>query len=143
MVRADGAALPPLVEKSRQLREEFESRHAVWAAELPPGELKNLMVEQAYQPGIAFLDLRDKEFIPALLGGNRAAAEAILPRLGALYARHRAAIDQVVVLANARNVEDEKAAAAIIAGNHAFLASLGAGIKVIKAVATTSNFFVL
>jgi len=134
MMRADGAALPALVSKSRQLREEFETRHKVWAEELLPGELKTLMVEGAYQPGIAFLDLRDKEFIPALQGGNRAAAEAMLPRLGAFYEKHRAAIDQVVVLANARNAEDEKAAAAIIAGNYWLQGSLGGGIVLVVAL---------
>ncbi len=131
MARADGASLPALYEKSRQLREDFETRHQVWAKELPAGELKDLMVEEAYRPGIAFLDLRDREFIPALKAGNRSGAEALLPKLAELYAKHRAVIDRVVVLANARNTEDEAGAAAIIQSNYWLLGGLGSAIALV------------
>jgi len=134
MLRAEPAALPALYEKSGQLRQDFETRHQVWLKELPPGTLKSLMVEDAYRPGIAFLDLRDKEFIPALRAGNRAAAENLLPRLAADYARHRAVIDEVVSMANQRIADDEKDAAAIIGGNYLLLGSLDLGIALFVAI---------
>jgi methyl-accepting chemotaxis protein len=131
MLRAEPAALPPLFEKSAQLRQDFATRHQVWIDELPAGTIKTLMVEDAYKPGIAFLDLRDQAFIPALRAGNRAAAEKLLPQLAALYAEHRAVIDQVVNLANQRIADDEKDAAAIIRGNYLLLGSLGLGIALL------------
>ncbi len=131
MLRADPAALPPMVDKSKKLREEFQLRHQVWVQELPPGELKTLMVEDAYQPGIAFLDLRDQRFIPALQAGDRAGAEALLPQLAEQYARHRAVIDRVVELANARNGEDEQEAARIIRDNYLLLGGLGLGLTLL------------
>ena len=131
MLRAEPAALPALFEKSTQLRQDFDTRHQVWVNELPAGTIKTLMVEDAYKPGVAFLDLRDQAFIPALRAGNRAAAENLLPRLAALYAEHRAVIDQVVTLANQRIADDEKNAAEIISGNYFLLGSLGLGIALI------------
>jgi methyl-accepting chemotaxis protein len=134
MTRAQPAELPALIDKSKQLRDDFETRHRVWVAELPEGKLRTLMVEDAYKPGIAFLNLRDQEFIPALQAGNQGAVEALLPRLGELYAQHRKVVDEVVVLANERNADDEKNAAAIIADNYLLLASLGGGIALLVAL---------
>ncbi|MCB4358531.1 methyl-accepting chemotaxis protein [Quatrionicoccus australiensis] len=131
MLRAEPAALPALFEKSAQLRQDFDTRHLVWVNELPAGTIKTLMVEDAYKPGVAFLDLRDQAFIPALRAGNRAAAENLLPRLAALYAEHRAVIDQVVTLANQRIADDERNAAEIISGNYFLLGGLGLGIALI------------
>jgi len=131
MLRAEPAALPALFEKSAQLRQDFETRHQVWVDELPAGPIKTLMVEDSYKPGIAFLDLRDKAFIPALRAGNRAAAENLLPKLAALYAEHRTVIDQVVTLANQRIADDEKDAAAIISSNYLLLGGIGLGIALI------------
>lgn len=86
MMRAEPSALPALFEKSVQLRRDFETRHQVWVNDLESGPMKTLMVEDAYRPGIAFLDRRDQAFIPALQAGDRAAAERLLPELAALYA---------------------------------------------------------
>jgi PAS domain S-box-containing protein len=134
MTRAEPAALPSLIEQSNKLRGEFEDRHKFWLADLPDGKLKTLMVNDAYLPGMAFLDLRDKEFIPALQAGNRAAAEALLPQLAERYARHRAVIDEVVKLANERIAVDEKNAAAIINDNYLLMTSLSATISLLVAL---------
>ncbi|MFZ2269694.1 MAG: PAS domain-containing methyl-accepting chemotaxis protein [Azonexus sp.] len=128
MARAQPAALPPLIERSHALRSEFESRHQFWQGELPAGQLKSLIIEDAYRPGQAFLELLEKSYIPALQAGNRAGAEAILPQLAERYAQHRSVIDQVVKLANERNAEDEKNAAAIIGNNYLMMAGIGLAI---------------
>lgn len=128
MLRAEPAALPAMLEKSAQLRQDFETRHAVWVKELPEGKLKTLMVEDAYKPGMAFLDLRDNAFIPAIRAGNRGAAEAVLPNLMALYGQHRMVIDEVVVMSNQRIADDEKDASEIIDDNYRLLGGLGLGI---------------
>ncbi len=134
MLRAEPAALPPLVEKSKKLREEFEDRHKFWLADLADGKLKTLMVDDAYRPGMAFLDLRDKSYIPALQAGDKAAAEALLPQLAAPYGQHRAVIDEVVKLANDRIADDEKNAAEIINSNYLMMSLCGAAITVFIAL---------
>ncbi len=118
MNRADASALSGLIERSQRLRREFETRHQFWVEQLPSGELKTQMVEAAYRPALAFLELRDGQFIPALQAGQRAAAEALLPQLAAFYAEHRSAIDRTVELANARNAQDEAEATQVIAATY-------------------------
>lgn len=137
MLRAEPAALPALFEKSAQLRQDFDVRHQVWVKDLEPGVMKTLMVEDAYRPGVAFLERRDQAFIPALKAGDREAAERLLPELAALYAEHRAVIDQVVVMANARIAEDEKQAAAIIEENYLLLGGLGLAIVLLVSLLGT------
>jgi PAS domain S-box-containing protein len=128
MANADASALPALVERSRKLREEYEQRHQFWMSNLPDGKLKTLMVEDAYQPGLAFLELRDQRFIPALLAGDHGAAQELLPLMAKKYAEHRAVIDEVVELANARNSADERSAAEMIADKKRLLVLLFLGI---------------
>jgi len=134
MSRAQPPALPALIERSRALHQEFETRHRFWQGELPAGRLKQAIIEDAYQPGLAFLDLLEKNYIPALQAGNRTAAEALLPQLAERYAQHRAAIDEVVRLANARNIEDEKNASSIIADNYLMTAGIGLAIALFVAL---------
>lgn len=128
MANADAAALPALVERSRKLREEYEQRHQFWASDLPEGKLKTLMVADAYQPGLAFLDLRDQRLIPALQAGDRNAVQEVLPLMAEKYAEHRAVIDKVVELANERNSADERFAAVMIADKVLLLTLLILGI---------------
>jgi PAS domain S-box-containing protein len=135
MLNADGAELQALAASSKQLRADFEDRHQFWVKELPEGNLKTLMVIDAYEAGNQFLELRDQRFIPALLAGNRHAAEEVLEPMKKKYAEHRALIDKVVVLANERNSADEKDAAAVIAKKSFMLMVLAlAGMIVVVAL---------
>jgi methyl-accepting chemotaxis protein len=134
MMNSEESALPAMVEKSRALREDYESRHQFWMKDLPEGQLKTLMVSGTYTPGEEFLDLRDKRFIPALLAGNRRAAEEALSMMAKKYAEHRAMIDKVVVLANQRNSDDEKDAAEVIGSKMRMLGTLAAAMLVAMAV---------
>ena len=101
MLIVEGSELPVLVEKSRKLREEFEARHAFWENNLPAGALKTTIVQNAWESGIEFLNLRDQQYIPALLANKREVALAVFPSMRAKYIAHRQQIDAVVELANA------------------------------------------
>ena len=114
MLIADVSELPLLVEKSRKLREEFEVRHDFWAKNLQEGKLRTTMVQYAWDSGNEFLNLRDKQFIPALLANNREAAQAVFPSMQAKYIVHRQHIDAVVVMANAEYVTLQNEAAQVI-----------------------------
>jgi PAS domain S-box-containing protein len=104
MTVAPTAQLPALIEKSHALRKDYEARHQYWLKQLPAGKLKSSIVEGAWKPGLAFLDLRDSQFIPAIQSGNRDAALALLPELKARYAEHRVRIDETV---NQANIESQ------------------------------------
>ncbi|WP_018151352.1 methyl-accepting chemotaxis protein [Leeia oryzae] len=115
----------PLIEKSRALRKDYEAREEYWRQALQEGGLKAAFVVDAYQSGKAFLDVRDQVYIPALQRGDLPLAQATLPRLRALYLQHRARIDQVVQLANARVAADEKNARDVIYSRTILLGIVG------------------
>lgn len=111
----DQAALKDLLDKSRSLRVDYEKRHEYWLKNLESGSLKDELVVKSYQPGIKFLDVLDKEIIPAVLNGNhQAARDKINTVLKPLYDEHRKAIDNVVSEAGKRLQDEEIGAAALI-----------------------------
>ncbi len=125
MLVADHAELAGLVEKSRQLREVFESRHRYWQDNMPEGRLKTLVVEQVWNSGRKFLDLRDRQFIPALLSGNRDQALAALPAMKVRYGEHRRAIDEAVAIAGEEYQALRSAALQTVADGYQILIGLG------------------
>lgn len=93
-------ALGQLVERGTQLRAEFQARNQYWSKTLSDGTMKQALVNDAYLAGIAFLDLRDREFVPAVLGGDLARARVLAAGvMSQRYGEHRRAIDQVVAAA--------------------------------------------
>ena len=134
MLVANPSELPKLVQKSRQLRNEFEDRHQFWADNLPAGKLKTAMVENAWNPGMAFLNLRDRKFIPALLVGNREEALAVLPIMKASYISHRQNIDEVVRLASEEYASLQNAALQVISTDNLRLISISLVTVIIIAV---------
>ncbi len=96
----DPSALAELEQRGVQLRADYLDRHAFWDQTLPPGALRQALLTDSYQPGLAFLDLRDRKFIPLLHEGRQdEARNLVLGQMSDLYRQHRAAIDQVVTLA--------------------------------------------
>lgn len=112
----DRSKLDGLIRKSARLRKEYESRQQHWKTALAPGPLRDEMVVRSYEPGMRFLDLRDREFIPAIEKGDQKTAQALAQgELKRAYEEHRHAIDEVVVMANKKAVGQEKKARSIIA----------------------------
>jgi methyl-accepting chemotaxis protein len=112
----DKKVLDDLARRSAALRLEYEDRHVHWTKSLAPGELREAMVVSSYAPAMRFLDMRDKQFIPAILSDNHEKAiELAQGELKRLYQEHRSFIDKVVVMANGKTVADEKRAQATIA----------------------------
>ncbi|WP_275451048.1 methyl-accepting chemotaxis protein, partial [Ferriphaselus sp. R-1] len=131
LANADARSMPALVAKSKQLREDYEVRHKYWADNLADGAIRELMLVTSYEPGKAFLDLRDQQFIPALLRGDRQAAANLLPQLEQHYLAHRQAIDALVVKVNEKTAQDESAVAAVIQGRTGWLLALMLGSAVV------------
>lgn len=123
----DPAQIQKLAARSRALREDYEKRHQFWLETLPPSELKEWLTVRAFQPAMAFLEARDKEFLPALLKGDRQTATRLLTRiLQPAYAEHRAAIDKVAELAAAHSAFQERWATDLLRARLRNLVALGA-----------------
>ncbi len=124
----DKQKLSALIEKSKSLRSDFESRHDFWVKDLPDGKIKSTMMLDAYNPGMEFLNKRDKEFIPMLLAGERAGAQKLAHGfLKEKYEQHRAAVDEIVSLSNDKYKVDEDAASAILKSRTTLMGGLGVG----------------
>jgi two-component system sensor histidine kinase/response regulator len=98
-----------LIDRLKQLQQEYEARHKVWEqAQLKPELAARL--RQANEPAQAFFDQVNREFLPALFLNDRSKDERVLAELTHLYELHRTAINQVVLEAT-RNADENKASA--------------------------------
>ncbi|KAF4516343.1 hypothetical protein B566_EDAN000585 [Ephemera danica] len=111
----DREAVAQLIDRGKQLRNEYEVRHQHWSKTLAEGKLKQVLVVDSYASGIAFLNMRDREYVPAILAGDFAKARVLAAgALSARYQEHRAAIDQVVTAAVPWQHQQEERASAIV-----------------------------
>jgi methyl-accepting chemotaxis protein len=95
------AELNKLIDKYHALKEEYMTRQSYWLAHLAEGRMKRGITESTRKPAEAFFSVLEKELIPALLKGDKAAANHTLAeKLAAHYAEHREAIGTLVDLTN-------------------------------------------
>ncbi len=121
----DRKELGALVRRSAKLRKEYETRHRYWDKTLAPGELREDMVIRSFRPAKRFLDLRDQQFIPAVLAGDhKKAVELAQGELKRSYEEHRHFIDKVVTLATEKTNVDEKTAQSTVAVRSAIQVAL-------------------
>lgn len=123
---SDPAEVEALVSRSHALRKEYEQRHEFWLNDLPEGVIKAAMVVDSYEPAARFYSIRDAEFLPAVLAGDRDKARAVASGpLREHFQEHRKAIDRVVEMATQRNAAEEKEAMAVIHRSTIGLVALG------------------
>jgi len=122
----DRRRLDDLIQQGQQLRAAFEGRHQHWTRALPPGPLRQSLLQSAYAPGAEFLRVRDDQFIPAVRRGDAEAARQILDTLlKPLYEQHRKAVLEVVQLARQATEREERDALAIAQRRTALLPVVG------------------
>ena len=131
MLDADASRLPPLVDKARALAKDFEERSEYWRKELPDGEVKDLIATRNHKAGQDFLDIQEKQLIPALLRRDKAAADSLLPKLEQKFAEHRALVDELVKQVTRQAEAQEKQAAELISFKSTLAASIIAGFLLI------------
>lgn len=104
-----------LLKHSRALRQTFEARHQYWAQTLPEGEIRQLLVNGSYRPAMEFFEIRDKEFLPALMRGDIDRARLVLNGdLAPKYADHRRAVEKLTQLANEATAQSQGQARQLI-----------------------------
>ena len=131
----DQSVLEELFTKTKQLKEEFETRHTFWRSTLAEGTIKENMLVNSYKPAVEYFELRDNDFIPLIKSGQREEAKALL--LGKLkdkYEEHRKYIDLVVKEATAKNLVTESSASEIITSKTFVLLLTGISILIIVSI---------
>ena len=97
----DNTEISKLIQKGESLKKDYEDRHIYWDKNLVAGEQKSIMVKEAYDYAMQFYDIRDKQFIPAILQHDKNSYENILfNEMKPIYEKHRVCIDKIVSLAN-------------------------------------------
>ena len=123
--------LATLVATSRRLQSDYNKRHEFWVGNLPSDSdddkrMRTAMIETSYEPAIRFFKTMNERLIPAVQSGNYATAKSLIyGPLQSDYNLHRTAIDEVVKMANARNVRVEREATQTIESRTRMLALLG------------------
>lgn len=107
LLRSPTQELETLAGRLKTLEHDYNARHAYWLTQDIDAEIKKELTETAHRPALRFYSAAENNFLPALLSGDRAAAESALQEMDASYREHRNAIDRVVQLSNAYNARIE------------------------------------
>jgi methyl-accepting chemotaxis protein len=111
LARDDAAGLGGHEQRLVQLRQDYDARHAYWAAQpLDPG-VRDILLKEADAPARKFWRLAFESYLPALKRGGASEARGVFEQLKAAYAEHRAAIDRLVTETNGFTAEIEAQAA--------------------------------
>ncbi len=97
-----------LVKVNQGLNKSFNERIEHWTGNLPPGEMRDLMIKDAKESAAAFFTARDEGLVPLVRAGKLDEARAFVQsNLYPIYQLHRAAIDKVVAMSaeSAKNTE--------------------------------------
>jgi methyl-accepting chemotaxis protein len=133
---ADAGVRKQLVARLATLKGEYDTRHTFWLTQPLEKGIRQVFLEQAHTPALAFYATAANEFIPAMERQDMAAAAAAMARLTQHYETHRKAVDQVVDMATRQFSADEAAAKTDIeSANWLMLGVLLAGLASSIAVA--------
>lgn len=91
--------LEPLIQKSNQLTEAFRARAEHWDAHLTKAEMRDKFKNEVQLNGEAFIRIRDNQFIPAIQASDAKRITSSLNDLQQAYNKHRAAVNDLVVMA--------------------------------------------
>ncbi len=111
----DDTKINEMIDYANGLIGSYNDRHAYWLDALFEGDMKDVLLQDSYDPAVSYFDVFTNEFIPAILNHDKDAAnEIVKTKLSPLYSEHRKAIDTVVEMANTFNSEKEASAAEAI-----------------------------
>ncbi len=125
--------LAALIEKTKVLKSDFDTRHKYWVAELAEGEFKEVFVTESHVPAIEFFNILQKEFIPAIQSGDRIKAVKVATTgLKSSYIDHRKVIDRVVGTATKMAEKKEAEAKRSVDFLYLLLICLSLGIALVS-----------
>ena len=90
---------PKLIEKLRQLKEDYDDRNTFWSeSDLDAGVKDKLLGEQRRQADLFWVEL-DKNFLPAVAAQDQPVLEASLKQMRLHYEAHRTGVEDTVGVA--------------------------------------------
>ena len=92
------------------LQQQFNDRRAFWHGEALPSNIRNTLEGKVIPSAEGIFDALQNHFTPALMSGRTQDVGVATDKIATLYTVHRAAVDELVRLANA-SVEQAEAAA--------------------------------
>jgi len=113
---ADPAEINTLAARFQTLKEDYESRHHYWLGQSLEQELQTPLLERSYRAAQTFYNEAGQRFLPSIQSAEHNGAQVSLQKMRRAYEEHRAAIDEVVKLTSARNVNDEAQALSTLHG---------------------------
>ena len=127
----DPSALRASIEAGRRARQEFENRYVDWENDPPAGSGMMPALERAHRAGTDFFKIRDEQFIPALLAGNKAQARAIADGpLRQAFDQHKMAVVEACRIVVAGTAAAERSSSAGLRSRSIIQIALGCGIAV-------------
>ncbi len=125
----DEAELRGLQKKLGALRKEYEARQTYWKDHVPEGPMGELLLKRSSTPARVFYTLVDTRLLPLVREGNTREAMALMRGdVRRAYEEHRAAIDELVTLANTHSKTSEENAAAELRFGWVLLGTAAAGM---------------
>ncbi|MFH0968688.1 MAG: ATP-binding protein [Methanobacteriota archaeon] len=89
----------------------YLSRHEYWARVLPPGQIREKMINQSFKSAMDFWRDVNTALIPEMTSGDYTGAKkTVYQSMKAHYEQHRAVIDEIVLLAENQNRQNEEMA---------------------------------
>ena len=132
---ATAADRDALLARVTTLRQEFDARQQYWLEALPEGEVREQLVETSRRPALSIYGSLETVVVPAYVAGDYASVRRqIEGPLAALFAEHRAAIDELVRLVTVENAATGVAAASTISLTTTTLVGVGVGVLVLLVV---------
>ena len=120
------------VQLLREARSAFDRAHQHYQQVLPAGAIRDLMRDDSYPEGVAWFDVAEGEYIPALLAGDHERARKVRQaKMDAIFARHKAANDKLAELTGSWIPRQEKNAALMIHSRTIELAILLLGVTAV------------
>jgi len=111
---ADQAHLQDRLNAYKAAREAFEKGYASWLKQLPEGKARDLYAGELYQNAEAYLQVVDKELIPAKLSGDEKKAQELGPRMSEVYNRYDASLTEFTNLLDEAIKSSEQQAADVV-----------------------------
>jgi len=125
----DPKTIKDLIAKAKSLQNDFNTRHDYWTKSLEDSKMKSVLLADSTIPANKFYKLLNEQFIPAVERQDKdTATKLAYGSLEEQYKIHRAAIDQVVNLANDRINNDQTTADNTIKQRTAILTGVGVGL---------------
>jgi methyl-accepting chemotaxis protein len=105
---SDPAKLPPILGRLQKEKKAYLDTHDKWDKQLPDSPIKELVIHKAHEPVMEYYRIVEQELIPAVQRGDKATADALVPKLISVYDELNAVMEQANELSE-KNVAEAKA----------------------------------